>query len=163
MCVWDYWIGKLATCWRKLHRLAGGTPPAPPGKGEEMAREKKITVRLTEEQYEEVERARGKLSRSEFLYLLLLDYLERPELSERLRQIQSECLKKCKAYRKLHGELGKIGSNVNQIARALNAKRLPAKEKKLLTDLALETIELIQDLKQKLAEERIGSPQENSQ
>ena len=128
-----------------------------------MAREKKITVRLTEEQYQEIEKLRGELSRSEFLYLLLLDYLERPELSERLRQIQSECLKKCKAYRKLHGELGKIGSNVNQIARALNAKRLPAKERKLLTDLAVETIELIQDLKQKLAEERIGSPQENSQ
>ena len=70
---------------------------------------------------------------------------------------------KVRAYRELHGELGKIGSNVNQIARALNAKRLPAKERKLLTDLAVETIELIQDLKQKLAEERIGSPQENSQ
>lgn len=128
-----------------------------------MAREKKITVRLTEEQYEEVERARGELSRSEFLYLLLLDYLKRPEFSEKLRRIQLECLKKCRAYKELHGELGKIGSNVNQIARALNAKRLSAKEKKLLTDLALETIELIQDLKQKLAEERIGSSQENSQ
>ena len=128
-----------------------------------MAREKKITVRLTEEQYEEVERARGELPRSEFLYLLLLDYLKRPEFSEKLRRIQLECLKKCRVYKELHGELGKIGSNVNQIARALNAKRLPAKERKLLTDLAVETIELIQDLKQKLAEERIGSSQENSQ
>ncbi len=127
-----------------------------------MARNRKITVRLTEEQYQEIENLRGELPRSEFLYLLLLDHLKRAELPEKLRQIQTDCLKKCRAYRELQGELGKIGSNVNQIARALNTKRLPAKEKKLLIDLVIETIELVQELKHKLAEERIGSPKENS-
>ena len=143
----------------------GVKPPAPPFNFEvEMAREKRITVRLTDEQFEEIERLRGDIPKSEFLYLILLDYLHREqELVKELQRIHIDCLKKCKAYRELHGELGKIGSNINQVARALNRKRLPAKERKVLLDLAVETLSLIQDLKLKLSEERGGHIKESLQ
>lgn len=119
-----------------------------------MAREKRITVRLTDEQFEEIERLRGNITKSEFLYLILLDYLNKEqELFRELQRIHTDCLKKCEAYRELHGNLGRISSNVNQIARALNRKKLPAKERKTLLNLVLETIELIQELKMGLLED----------
>jgi len=127
-----------------------------------LAREKRVTVRLTDEQFEEIERLRGDIAKSEFLYLILLDYLNREqELIRELQRIHTDCLRKCKAYRELHGELGRIGSNVNQVARALNKRKLPAKERKALLDLVIETLSLVQDLKLKLSEERGGHTKES--
>jgi len=119
-----------------------------------MAREKRITVRLTTDQFEQLEKLRGDIPKSEFLYLILLNYLSREqELVKELQRIHTDCLKKCEAYRELHGNLGRISSNVNQIARALNIKKLPAKERKTLLNLVLETMELIRELKMRLLED----------
>jgi len=133
-----------------------GYPPAPPVFfGVKMAREKRITVRLTTDQFEQLEKLRGNIPKSEFLYLIILDYLNREqELVRELQRIYTDCLKKCEAYRELHGELGKIGSNINQVAIAMNRKKLPAKERKVLLDLVVETLSLVQDLKLRLSEER---------
>jgi predicted CopG family antitoxin len=129
-----------------------------------MAREKRITVRLTDELYKKLEELRGNTSKSEFLYLILLDYLTGgQDLAKELQKIRSRCLKKCLEYKQLQGELGKIGSNVNQIARTLNKKRIPSKEKEAVIGLAVETLSLVQDLKQKLAEEKGGLTEKDSQ
>jgi Arc/MetJ-type ribon-helix-helix transcriptional regulator len=132
-----------------------------------MAREKRITVRLTKEQFEHLEELRGNVPRSEFLYLILLDYMGRErELEKELRRIHDECINKCEFLRELRRELSRVGVNVNQIARALNVlskgKKLPAKEKKALLDLTIETLSLVQELLSKLAEVRLGYPQEGS-
>ena len=93
------------------------------------------------------------LVKNRVLYLLVLEYLGKDsELKRELFNIKESCLKRNEYCRKVYGELGKIGSNVNQIARALNRKRLPAKEKKVLLNLVVETMELIQELKMRLLE-----------
>ena len=123
-------------------------------------RDRRITVRLTDEQYEEIEKRRGNIPKSEYLYYLVADWLSDKNAVNRAI---SSCLQKCEHYQKLHAELGRIGSNVNQIARQLNKKRLPAKERKLLIDLVVEVIELVQAVKTKLAEERLGNPEKDSE
>ncbi len=124
-----------------------------------MARERKVTIRLTDEQFEELERRRGDKTRAEFLYLILLDYLDRrQELEKELQRIRAE-RKEC---RKLHAELGKIGGNLNQLARALNRKKMPAKEKKALLSLIIETLSLVQELKERLVEGHLGNPEADS-
>ena len=52
---------------------------------------------------------------------------------------------------------------MNQIARTLNKKRIPSKEKEAVIGLAVETLSLVQDLKQKLAEEKGGLTEKDSQ
>jgi hypothetical protein len=53
-----------------------------------MVRNHRITVRLTKEQYQEIEKRRGQIPRSEYLYLLLLDYLKRElQIDRSLQQI----------------------------------------------------------------------------
>ena len=67
-----------------------------------MAREKRITVRLTDELYKKLEELRGNTSKSEFLYLILLDYLTGgQDLAKELQKIRSRCLKKCLEYKQL--------------------------------------------------------------
>ena len=132
-----------------------------------MAREKRVTVRLTKEQFEQLEELRGNVPKSEFLYLVLLDYLGRErELERELRRIHDECINKCEFLKELRKELSRVGVNINQIARALNVlrkgKRLPAKEKKALFDLTIETLSLVQELLNKLAEVRLGYSQKDS-
>jgi hypothetical protein len=118
-------------------------------------RDKRITVRLTEEQYEALERLRGSIPRSEFLYLILLDYLGREqELVSELRRIETRCLNKCEFFRALYAELGKIGGNINQIARQLNKKKGGRAVSSHLLDLVLETVELIVELKELLMREK---------
>jgi len=132
-----------------------------------LARGKRVTVRLTKEQFEQLEELRGNVPKSEFLYLVLLDYLGRErELERELRRIHDECINKCEFLKELRKELSRVGVNINQIARALNVlrkgKRLPAKEKKALFDLAVETLSLVQELLNKLAEVRLGYSQKDS-
>lgn len=132
-----------------------------------MAREKRVTVRLTKEQFEQLEELRGNVPKSEFLYLVLLDYLGRErELERELCRIHDECINKCEFLKELRKELSRVGVNINQIARALNVlrkgKRLPAKEKKALFDLTIETLSLVQELLNKLAEVRLGYSQKGS-
>ena len=125
-------------------------------------RDKRITVRLTQGQYDEVEKKRGDIPKSEYLYLLLLEYLQRDlEIDKQLRKIREESLKRDEYCMKLHLELGRIGANANQIARALNKGRLPAKDREKVLNLASETMELIWKLKTKLRELQDGNPQED--
>ena len=121
-------------------------------------RDRRITVRLTDEQYEEIEKRRGNIPKSEYLYYLVADWLSDKNAVNRAI---SSCLQKCEHYQKLHAELGKIGGNINQISRALNKRKLSAKERKLLIDLVVEVIDLVQAVKIKLAEERLGNPEKD--
>jgi nitrogen-specific signal transduction histidine kinase len=114
-----------------------------------MARERRVTVRLTEEQYQEIEKRRGNTPKSEFLYLLLLEWLNRKsEIEKELNRIRKEQQKKNEFCRKLYAELGKIGSNINQIARSLNKGGRAVSSS--LTDLVIETMDLITELKERL-------------
>jgi hypothetical protein len=89
--------------------------------------------------------------KNRLLYLLVLNYLQEDnQLKKELRKISQDCQRKNQYYKKIYGQLGKIGSNINQIARVLNTKRIPSKHKKELLNLVIETVELIQDLKQRL-------------
>ena len=119
------------------------------------------------ETFKEKAKESGFWSISEALKILVYDFLRdegyAPYIKKEVQKIKDEYLKREKECQKLHAELGRIGSNVNQIARQLNKKRLPAKERKLLIDLVVEVIELVQAVKTKLAEERLGNPEKDSE
>ena len=122
-------------------------------------RDKRITVRLTQDQYDEIERRRGDTPKSEYLYLVVLEHLERErEIDIHLKRIREESLKRNEFCQKVHAELGRIGNNINQIARHLNARRKATtrKEREVFLELAVETIELIQELKLRLREQLDG-------
>jgi len=128
-------------------------------------RDKRITVRLTQEQYDEIERRRKDTAKSEYLYLVVLEHLrEEREIDKHLKMIREESMKMNEFCKKIHSELGRIGNNINQIARHLNARRKTAtrKEREVFLNLAIETIELIQELKLQLAEWREnGNPEKD--
>jgi len=117
------------------------------------------------ETFKEKAKESGFWSISEALKILVYDFLRdegyAPYIKKEVQKIKNEYLKREKECQRLHAELGKVGNNINQIARQLNKKRLPAKERKLLIDLVIETIDLVQNLKTKLAEEKIGNPEKD--
>ena len=125
-------------------------------------RDKRITVRLTQDQYDEIERRRGDTGdtpKSEYLFLVVLEHLrEEREIDIHLKRIREESLKRNEFCQKVHAELGRIGNNINQIARHLNARRKATtrKEREVFLELAVETIELIQELKLRLREQLDG-------
>jgi hypothetical protein len=127
-----------------------------------MVRNHRITVRLTKEQYQEIEKRRGQIPRSEYLYLLLLDYLKRElQIDRSLQQIAQRQELKNKHCQNLYRELAKIGGNINQIARALNKKHLTKKEKEHLLNLLNKTTELVEKTLQTLKEIPDGTSQKN--
>jgi len=117
------------------------------------------------ETFKEKAKESGFWSISEALKILVYDFLMdegyAPYIKKEVQKIKNEYLKREKECQRLHAELGKVGNNINQIARQLNKKRLPAKERKLLIDLVIETIDLVQNVKTKLAEEKFGNPEKD--
>jgi len=128
-----------------------------------MARNEKVTVRLTTEQLEQIDRLRGNFSRAEFLYMVILDYLQNEqvaiasEISRLIERKEKQLQKKEKNCRKLSVRLKRISANVNQIALALNILKkqgeLSAEERKTLLELAIETLELIRKIQLQMVEE----------
>ena len=100
-----------------------------------MAREKRITARFADEEYELIERLASELeiTRSELVRLSVLYYLESEKLSQELQRIA----KQRKLYRRLIGRIGRLGNLLNQIARTLNMcskyGEIPSEEKEKLS------------------------------
>jgi hypothetical protein len=108
-----------------------------------MARDYRITVRLTSEEYEEVLRRAEQLgiTKSEFLRLLVLDSIgEQGKLKEEINR----ALKKSEEWKNIAGNLGRITNYSNQIAHSLN--RL-AKRKKISKRDYAELLDIAEELK----------------
>jgi metal-responsive CopG/Arc/MetJ family transcriptional regulator len=105
------------------------------------------------EEFERLARKQG-ISKSELLRLVILEYLKedkdlRKELDRIRKRIRKEQKKRNEFCRKLYAELGKVGSNINQIARYLNLNK-GGRAVSHLTDLVIETMDLITELKLRL-------------
>ena len=108
-----------------------------------MAREYRITVRLDEEEYREVEKKAEQLgvTKSEFLRLLILDFIgDRAGVKEEINR----ALKKSEEWKNIAGNLGRITNYSNQIAHSLN--RL-AKRKKISKRDYAELLDVTEELK----------------
>lgn len=79
-------------------------------KKEAQKREKKVTVRFTQDEYLKLK------EKAEVEGVTIADIVRKAVLRLRPRKIPEEC-------RKLRGELGRIGNNINQIARRANKNR----------------------------------------
>ena len=118
-----------------------------------MARDYRITVRLTSEEYEEVLRRAEQLgiTKSEFLRLLVLDSIgEQGKLKEEINR----ALKKSEEWKNIAGNLGRITNYSNQIAHSLN--RL-AKRKKISKRDYAEILKTAEELKTLVRELISGS------
>lgn len=73
-------------------------------------RERRLTVRLSEDEYLKVK------EKAEAEGVTMADVVRRAVLRLKPRRIPEEC-------RRLRGELGRIGNNINQIARRVNKNR----------------------------------------
>jgi hypothetical protein len=94
------------------------------------------------------------------LRLVLWDFLEEEStLKSELKKNKKLCLKRAGKHKQLYAELGKIGSNINQIARALNSMQRDngnqGREEivKKYWELVVETLDLVSELKLKLRED----------
>lgn len=102
------------------------------------------------EKFEKIAEKHG-ISKSELLRFIILEWLGwEGEIEMELERIRQEQRKKNEFCRKLYAEMGKIGGNLNQIARAMNRRKTTTREKRMMIDLVTETLELVQELKTKL-------------
>jgi len=123
-----------------------------------------LGTKVKEEVLEEFENLAEEMgiSKSELLRLIVLDYLKREqELFEELQRIKTKSLKRSEFCKAVYSELGKIGGNINQIARHLNRKGGRAVSSPLL-DLVLETTELVVSLKERLREVEVDGDTKES-
>jgi antitoxin component of RelBE/YafQ-DinJ toxin-antitoxin module len=120
---------------------------------EKMARDWRITVRLDEEEYREVEKKAEQLgiTKSEFLRLLVLDSIGE---QGRLKEEINRALKKSEEWKNIAGNLGRITSYANQIAHSLNKL---AKRKKISKRDYAEILKTAEELKTLVRELISGS------
>lgn len=84
-----------------------------PQKESYMKREHRITIRLTDTEFSIIENS------AEQAYMSISEYM-RKQIMEGQVNTKFEVVADVKEIKKLIGELGKIGSNLNQIARYFN-------------------------------------------
>ena len=89
-----------------------------PQKESYMKREHRITIRLTDTEFSIIENS------AEQAYMSISEYM-RKQIMEGQVNTKFEVVADVKEIKKLIGELGKIGSNLNQIARYLNEYGVP--------------------------------------
>ena len=89
-----------------------------PQKESDMKREHRVTIRLTDTEFSIIENTaeQADMSISEYM---------RKQIMEGQVNTKFEVVADVKEIKKLIGELGKIGSNLNQIARYLNEYGVP--------------------------------------
>ena len=88
-------------------------PMTRPQKESYMKREHRITIRLTDTEFSIIENS------AEQAYMSISEYM-RKQIMEGQVNTKFEVVADVKEIKKLIGELGKIGSNLNQIARYFN-------------------------------------------
>ena len=89
-----------------------------PQKESDMKREHRVTIRLTDTEFSIIENT------AEQADMTISEYM-RKQIMEGQVNTKFEVVADVKEIKKLIGELGKIGSNLNQIARALNEYGTP--------------------------------------
>ena len=89
-----------------------------PQKESDMKREHRVTIRLTDTEFSIIENT------AEQADMTISEYM-RKQIMEGQVNTKFEIVADVKEIKKLIGELGKIGSNLNQIARALNEYGTP--------------------------------------
>ena len=89
-----------------------------PQKESDMKREHRVTIRLTDTEFSIIENT------AEQADMTISEYM-RKQIMEGQVNTKFEIVADVKEIKKLIGELGKIGSNLNQIARYLNEYGVP--------------------------------------
>ena len=92
-----------------------------PQKESYMKREHRITIRLTDTEFSIIENS------AEQAYMSISEYM-RKQIMEGQVNTKFEVVADVKEIKKLIGELGKIGSNLNQIARYFNQGGIHSQE-----------------------------------
>jgi len=109
-----------------------------------MRKEKRITIRLTDEEYEKIKNT------ADLLNLTFSDYLRTATFSKNQDELIKNVIKKQDYYEKIQREISKeinrIGINLNQIARRLNSNQFDEDCKKVFIQLVNEIKKLREEL-----------------
>ena len=113
-----------------------------PQKESDMKREHRVTIRLTDTEFSIIENT------AEQADMTISEYM-RKQIMEGQVNTKFEVVADVKEIKKLIGELGKIGSNLNQIARYLNEYGVPynalsGEVRAAISDLAALKFEVLQ-------------------
>jgi Mobilization protein NikA len=74
-----------------------------------------VNLRLSEQEYQELTAAAATVN------ITLAGYVARAALAAAVEQIPPDAFESLLAVMRLHGDVARVGNNVNQIARALNS------------------------------------------